>query len=70
MFLFSNTFNGMIGAMDNENSWVCKWQKITKKVPGCYAISVTGSLPSELISELRAMKVTYHPSMRDRSKPQ
>uniref|UniRef100_A0AC35GM12 Transcription elongation factor SPT4 n=1 Tax=Panagrolaimus sp. PS1159 TaxID=55785 RepID=A0AC35GM12_9BILA len=65
----SNSFNGMIGAMDNEASWVCKWQKINKKVPGCYAISVTGSLPSDLISELRSLKVTYVPSMRDRSKP-
>ncbi|KAE9551077.1 hypothetical protein FO519_005714 [Halicephalobus sp. NKZ332] len=65
----SSTFSGLIGAMDNESSWVCKWQKINKKVPGCYAISVTGSLTSELISELRSMKVTYHPNMRDRSKP-
>uniref|UniRef100_A0AC34QCA6 Transcription elongation factor SPT4 n=1 Tax=Panagrolaimus sp. JU765 TaxID=591449 RepID=A0AC34QCA6_9BILA len=65
----SQTFSGLIGAMDNEHSWVCKWQKITRKVPGCYAISVTGTLPSELISELRSMRITYHPNMRDYSKP-
>uniref|UniRef100_A0A7E4V497 Transcription elongation factor SPT4 n=1 Tax=Panagrellus redivivus TaxID=6233 RepID=A0A7E4V497_PANRE len=66
----SSNFNGMIGAMDNEQSWVCKWQKINHKCAGVYAISVTGSLPSDLIRDLRALKINYQPSQRDRSKPQ
>uniref|UniRef100_A0A7E4W3P9 Spt4 domain-containing protein n=1 Tax=Panagrellus redivivus TaxID=6233 RepID=A0A7E4W3P9_PANRE len=56
----------MIGAMDNEQSWVCKWQKINHKYADVYAISVTGSLPSDLIRDLRALKINYQPIPRIR----
>jgi transcription elongation factor SPT4 len=26
----SNNFDGMIAVMSNEDSWVCKWQRISK----------------------------------------
>ncbi|CAJ0572390.1 unnamed protein product, partial [Mesorhabditis spiculigera] len=61
----SANFDGMISALDPENSWVCKWQKINRKVKGMYAVSVSGSLPSSIVQELKSIGVTYRPRMRD-----
>ncbi|CAB3403069.1 unnamed protein product [Caenorhabditis bovis] len=63
----SSNFDGMIAAMHNEESWVCKWQKIHRKAKGMYAISVSGSLPSSVISDLKSMGIRYKPGMRDTS---
>lgn len=41
------TFHGMIAMMKPRESWVSKWQKQDKLVPGMYAISVSGVMPDE-----------------------
>ncbi|VDD91481.1 unnamed protein product [Enterobius vermicularis] len=61
----SSNFDGIIAAASPEDSWVCKWQKINRKVKGVYAVSVSGSLPSHIIQELKAQNVRYVPNMRD-----
>ncbi|CAI2349085.1 unnamed protein product [Caenorhabditis sp. 36 PRJEB53466] len=63
----SANYDGMISAMSNDESWVCKWQKMTRKVKGMYAISVSGSLPSNVVSDLKSMGIRYKPSQRDYS---
>ncbi|KJH52558.1 transcription initiation protein Spt4 [Dictyocaulus viviparus] len=61
----STNFDGMIAAMMPEESWVCKWQKINRKCKGVYAISVSGSLPPSVVSELKTVGIRYKPGMRD-----
>merc|ERR1712174_91153 len=38
----SASFDGLIGMMNPDQSWVAKWQRIEKFTPGMYAISVNG----------------------------
>uniref|UniRef100_A0A915C2N5 Transcription elongation factor SPT4 n=1 Tax=Parascaris univalens TaxID=6257 RepID=A0A915C2N5_PARUN len=61
----SSNFDGMIAVIIPEDSWVCKWQKISRKARGMYAISVSGTLPSHIVQELKAQNIRYKPNMRD-----
>ncbi|KRX99451.1 60S ribosomal protein L7a [Trichinella pseudospiralis] len=61
----SANFDGMIFLTDPDDSWVGRWQMISKKKIGIYAISVSGTLPNAIVSEIRAMGVHYKPYMRD-----
>lgn len=63
----SANYDGMISAMSPDDSWVCKWQKMARKVKGMYAISVSGSLPSNVVSDLKSEGIRYKPSQRDYS---
>jgi len=66
----SANFDGFIAVVDPEESWVCKWQQIKTRIPGLYAVSVSGSLTRETIADLRANGARYRPEMRDRSQAQ
>jgi len=48
----SNNYEGMIGLMQPEESWVAKWQRLGHFVKGMYAVSVTGTLPRSIQREL------------------
>ena len=48
----SGNFDGMVASCKPEDSWVCKWQRITKFKPGVYAISVSGRLPQDIIRQM------------------
>ncbi|KAH7724905.1 transcription elongation factor SPT4 [Aphelenchoides avenae] len=63
----SANFDGMIAGCEPSDSWVCRWQKTNSKCRGVYAVSVSGSLPKHVISDLKAMGVRYHPNMRDKT---
>ncbi|KAI3384753.1 hypothetical protein SNEBB_006990 [Seison nebaliae] len=54
----SSKYDGMISLMDPRNSWVGKWQQIDSFVPGVYAISVSGTFPSEIRRELSGQHIT------------
>lgn len=62
----SANFDGMVAAMDPQDSWVCKWQRTNQFVKGIYAISVSGELPKDVIREMKSKKIPY--VSRDRSK--
>jgi hypothetical protein len=34
------------------DSWVAKWQRVARLVPGCYAIAVRAALPEDIVEEL------------------
>ncbi|XP_065339382.1 transcription elongation factor SPT4-A [Cloeon dipterum] len=53
----STNFDGMIAAMSNEDSWVCRWQRINPLVKGMYAISVAGRLPSHVLREMKRRNI-------------
>ncbi len=44
----SSAFDGLVSLMQPKDSWVAKWQNIQRKVPGVYAISVSGTLPGNV----------------------
>merc|ERR1712110_1338952 len=62
----SSNFDGMVASMKPDDSWVCKWQRITKFKPGVYAISVSGRLPQDIIRQMQRGGAAYR--SRDTSK--
>lgn len=57
----SANFDGMIAMMSPPQSWVAKWQRIDKFVPGVYAVSVSGALPLDVVRELKSHGIYYKP---------
>ncbi|XP_076364175.1 transcription elongation factor subunit spt4 [Tachypleus tridentatus] len=55
----SSNFDGFIGLMGPEDSWVAKWQRISRMAKGVYAVSVSGKLPSGIIRELKSQGIAY-----------
>uniref|UniRef100_A0A2R5LF79 Transcription elongation factor SPT4 n=2 Tax=Ornithodoros turicata TaxID=34597 RepID=A0A2R5LF79_9ACAR len=55
----SSNFDGMIALMSPEDSWVAKWQRISRKARGVYAISVSGRLPPPTVRELKSRGIAY-----------
>lgn len=50
-------FSGMIALCQPDDSWVARWQRISRKNRGMYAIDVSGKLPAGIAQELRSMGV-------------
>nr|CAG4644522.1 EOG090X0NWO [Lepidurus arcticus] len=61
----SSNFDGMIALMSPDDSWVAKWQQISRRCKGIYAISVSGRLPPSFIRELKTRGISY--KSRDKS---
>lgn len=61
----STVFDGLVGLSSPRDSWAGKWLRINRCLPGVYAISVTGRLPSDLIRDIKAQGGQYR--SRDRS---
>ncbi|GAB1608172.1 transcription elongation factor SPT4-like [Argonauta hians] len=57
----SSNFDGLISMMGPEDSWVAKWQRISRFTKGCYAISVTGRLPPTVVKDLKRKGISYRP---------
>ncbi|XP_055374563.1 transcription elongation factor SPT4 [Condylostylus longicornis] len=55
----SNNFDGLIALMTPDDSWVAKWQRITRFTRGMYAISVSGRLPPATIREMKNRGISY-----------
>ena len=53
----TSNFSGMITLCQPDDSWVARWQKLSKRVRGMYAIDVSGKLPSGIVAELQSMGV-------------
>lgn len=47
MFLLTKS-SRLIAMMQPKQSWVAKWQRIVRFVPGIYAISVTGEVSENM----------------------
>mmetsp|Transcript_23949 Transcript_23949/g.35157 ORF Transcript_23949/g.35157 Transcript_23949/m.35157 type:complete len:125 (+) Transcript_23949:113-487(+) len=52
-------FEGMISLLEPRGSWVARWQRIDKGVPGMYAIEVAGELPNDVIEFCEDNNYTY-----------
>mmetsp|Transcript_19903 Transcript_19903/g.63338 ORF Transcript_19903/g.63338 Transcript_19903/m.63338 type:complete len:122 (+) Transcript_19903:79-444(+) len=45
----TTSFDGMVSMMDPNSSWASKWLRLHKYKPGCYALSVNGDLPEDVV---------------------
>jgi len=57
----SAKFDGMMAVMKPNASWTARWQGLTTYVPGCYALRVTGTLPSQHVVTLEDNGIRYRP---------
>ena len=55
----SANFDGLIAIMKPPESWAARWQGIQDFVPGCYALRVRGTLPTEHIVTLEDNGIRY-----------
>ena len=51
-------FSGIIALCQPDDSWVARWQRISRKARGLYAIDVSGKLPHAIVQDLRSMGIT------------
>ena len=61
----SPNFDGMVAIMEPKNSWVARWQGVQNFVPGCYALRVRGTLPSQWATLLEDEGFKYEPLDED-----
>ncbi|ODV87063.1 hypothetical protein CANARDRAFT_26494 [[Candida] arabinofermentans NRRL YB-2248] len=57
----SPTFEGLVANNGAEESWVGRWLRIEKFVPGLYAVRVVGKLPDDIRSDLYSQGIMYRP---------
>ncbi|GJD06242.1 Transcription elongation factor SPT4 [Galdieria sulphuraria] len=48
----TSLFSGLVSVTRPLDSWVAKWQRVSRLVPGCYAIAVRAALPEDILEEL------------------
>ncbi|EDW47604.1 transcription elongation factor SPT4 [Drosophila sechellia] len=61
----SNNFDGIIALTTPTDSWVAKWQRLSRFTRGIYAISVSGTLPQSTLRDMKNRGIVY--KSRDRS---
>ncbi|KAF2084737.1 transcription elongation factor spt4 [Saccharata proteae CBS 121410] len=57
----SQVFEGLIALTDPTQSWVARWQRLDKYLPGNYAVKVVGLLPDEFQDRLEEAGIKYIP---------
>ena len=57
----SPNFDGLMAVMQPTASWTARWQGLTNYVPGCYALRVKGTLPSQHRVTLEDNGIRYRP---------
>lgn len=58
----SPNFNGLAAVVEPTTSWAAKWQHITKKAAGVYALNIQGDMPLAVID--MAEQAGVQPVMR------
>ncbi|KAH3680464.1 hypothetical protein WICMUC_000304 [Wickerhamomyces mucosus] len=48
----SPTFEGLVAIGEPEKSWVARWLRVDKYLPGLYAVKVQGRLPQDIVENL------------------
>ncbi|EPS42644.1 hypothetical protein H072_3437 [Dactylellina haptotyla CBS 200.50] len=55
----SPIYEGCVSIDKPTESWIAKWLRLDKYVPGVYATKVVGELPEEALDNLRAENIEY-----------
>eukprot|EP00172_Hildenbrandia_rubra_P003157 Plantae.Rhodophyta-Hildenbrandia_rubra.ctg47033.p1 GENE.Plantae.Rhodophyta-Hildenbrandia_rubra.ctg47033~~Plantae.Rhodophyta-Hildenbrandia_rubra.ctg47033.p1 ORF type:complete len:148 (-),score=20.23 Plantae.Rhodophyta-Hildenbrandia_rubra.ctg47033:409-789(-) len=48
----TNSFIGIYVCMKPRSSWVGKWQRVVKFVPGSYAVALDAGMPGDVVEQL------------------
>mmetsp|Transcript_15565 Transcript_15565/g.46980 ORF Transcript_15565/g.46980 Transcript_15565/m.46980 type:complete len:117 (-) Transcript_15565:5235-5585(-) len=59
----SPNFHGLTAIMEPNSSWAAKWQHLTKKAPGVYALSIQGKMPLHVEDALKEARVAPVPQL-------
>ena len=57
----SQVFEGLIHLANPKESWVARWQRLDKYVPGMYATKVVGIVPDDVLNVLADNGIKYIP---------
>ncbi|EWC47815.1 hypothetical protein DRE_03015 [Drechslerella stenobrocha 248] len=57
----SPIYEGCVSIDKPTESWIAKWLRLDKYVPGVYATKVVGELPEEALDNLSADQIEYIP---------
>ena len=57
----SQVFEGLIYLANPKESWVARWQRLDKYVPGMYATKVVGIVPEDVLNMLTDNGIKYIP---------
>ncbi|KAI9887683.1 MAG: hypothetical protein M1823_000547 [Watsoniomyces obsoletus] len=57
----SQVWEGMLLLIDPAKSWVARFTRLNRYMPGSYAVKVDGSLPESVLEKLAKDGVQYYP---------
>lgn len=56
----TSSFTGSYVALKPTSSWVAKWQRVSRFVPGAYAVSIEAKMPDDIIELLEQNRIRIH----------
>lgn len=57
----TTSFTGTMVSLKPKHSWVAKWQRVSRFVPGAYAVSINARLPFDIVEHLEENNRRPHP---------
>jgi transcription elongation factor SPT4 len=51
----------LVAISDPSTSWIARYQRLDKYVPGTYAVKVSGVLPDEILQAMEENGIRYIP---------
>jgi transcription elongation factor SPT4 len=48
-------FSGLVALYTPKSSWVARWQRLDRHVPGCYAVAIHAELPDDVLEDLGSL---------------
>ena len=54
----TSNFEGMVAMMKPDDSWVARWEGISRNLPGVYAMRHEGEMPPQIMQFLRDKRIS------------
>ena len=54
----TSNFEGMVAMMKPDDSWVARWEGISRNLPGVYAMRLEGEMPPQIMQFLRDKRIS------------
>ena len=54
----TSNFEGTVAMMKPQDSWVARWEGISRNLPGVYALSLEGEMPEQIMQFLRDKRIS------------
>lgn len=52
------TFDGVVAMMKPDDSWIARWEGISRNLPGVYAMKLTGEMPPQIRQFLHDKRIS------------